>query len=101
MRLEDAAHLVGRDRVDPAAERDKLHQIDGLYGALRADKFRRRIQARVVGPLVEHACFGSVQQIAECVLADDDGAHQADELVDAVVDFRVEMVGTAAEHDHG
>ena len=53
----------------------------------------------MIGPLVEHARFCPMQQAAERVLADDDGAHRADKLVDAVVDFRVEMIGTAAEHD--
>ena len=99
MRLENAAHLVGRDGVDAAAERDELHQVDGLLGAARADEFCRRVQPRMIGPLVEHARFCPMQQAAERVLADDDGAHRADKLVDAVVDFRVEMIGTAAEHD--
>ena len=89
-----------------AVQREQAKAAELKAKADSADELQKKLDEMEAGNLTElekanKALETANQQIAECVLADDDGAHRADELVDAVVDFRVEMVGTAAEHDHG
>ena len=48
----------------------------------------------MVGPLVQHAGGELLHPVGDAVLGDDRRAVAGDEVVDAVVDLRVHMVGT-------
>ena len=53
----------------------------------------------MVGPLVQHAGGELLHPVGDAVLGDDRRAVAGDEVVDAVVDLRVHMVGTPGQHD--
>ena len=55
----------------------------------------------MVGPLVQHVGGELGLQLADGVLGDDHRAALADELVNAVVDFRIQVIGPAGKDDDG
>ena len=59
------------------------------------------VEPGVIGPLVEHAGLEGRFLLADAVLADDRRTAGADQLVDAVVDLRVHMIGPSRQHDNG
>ena len=94
--LQDLAGLVGGDGIDASAEGDELHQIHILLGGA---VLGRCIQAAVIGPLVQDAGGELFHPVRNAVLGDDGSAVAGDEVVDAVVDLRVHMVGASGQHD--
>ena len=60
--------------------------------------FGRAVHARVVRPLVEHMHLGCIGQLPDRVLGHDDQTERRDQLVDAVVDLRVNVVRTACNN---
>ena len=96
-RLQDLLHLVGGDRVHPAAEGVQLHQ---RQCRLPAHHGGRLVQAGVVGPLVPHPQRtrqrGSVD---DAVLGEHRHAQAGDQLGDAVVDLGVDVVRPSGQHD--
>ena len=127
---QDLGHLVGGDGVEAAAEGVELHELESRIGC---DEVGRRVQTRMVGPLVGDAQwhlgdlavvdvaeavrvllarilfafgeeFAQVEllprlQFADGVFRKHHHAERADGLRDAVVDFRVDVVWAAGEHD--
>ncbi len=127
---EDFADLVGGDGVEAASEGVELHEFESRIGG---DEVGRRVQARVVGPLVGDAQrhlgdlavvdvaepagvlparvlfafgqeFAQVEvlprlQFADGVFGKHHHAQRADGLRDAVVDFRIDVVRAARQHD--
>ncbi len=55
----------------------------------------------VVGPLVEHMAGLLIHVLEHRVLGDQDKAEAGDQVVDAVVDLRVHVVGPACHHHDG
>ena len=55
----------------------------------------------MVGPLVEHVAGGLILQIGHRVLGNQNKAVVGDQVVDAVVDLRVHVVGAAGHHQNG
>ena len=96
--LQDVPQLVGGDGVGAAAEGD---QLDDLHVLLGADIAGGVVHPALEGPLVEDFPGGVTLQIAQCVLGDQDEAEGCDEVVDAVVDLRVDVVGAAAQDQDG
>ena len=97
--LQDLADLIGRDRVKPAAEGIELDQLQIV--AL-AHEFRRRIQARMVDPLIHHAerTLG-IEVNRQAVLGKNIQPVGGDQLGDAVVDLGIDVVGSARQHNAG
>ena len=94
---QDFLYLVGDDGVEAAAEGV---EFDQFQIGLRDDVLRCPIQAGMVGPLVDDAQFlRQVSQGSDAVFRQDGQAQAVDELRDAVIDFRVDVIGTAAEDD--
>ena len=88
--LQNGAEFIGGDGVHPAAEGD---QLDEGHVGLGADIPGRVVHPGVVGPLVEHPAGLFVHVLEHCVLSDEDKAEGGDQVVDAVVDLRVHVVG--------
>ena len=89
--LQKLADLVGRDGVESAAEGVEL---DKLQIVASADEFRRRVEPRVVDPLVVHAHGTLGRKVdGQAVLGQHREAVGRDELGDAVVDLGVNVVG--------
>ena len=72
--------------------------MDEGHVGLGADIPGRVVHPGVVGPLVEHPAGLFVHVLEHCVLSDEDKAEGGDQVVDAVVDLRVDVIGTA-RHD--
>ena len=66
--------------------------------SLLGDVLRRAVHARVVRPLVEHMHLGCIGQLPDRILGHDDQTERRDQLVDAVVDLRVNVVRTACDN---
>ena len=94
--LQDIPHLVGGDGVHPAAEGDQLHQIHVRLGG---DVPGGGVKAAVVGPLVQHPHREPLHVAAHRVLGDHRRPQAGDELIDAVVHFRVAVVGASRQDD--
>ncbi len=96
-RLQDFLNLVGGERVQPAAEAVQLNQVQvaPLGGHLR-----RRVQARVVHPLV-HQADGALQlpQVRDGVFREHGQPEAGQKLGDGVVDLGVVVVGAPCQHD--
>ena len=96
-RLEDLLHLVGGQRVQTAAEAVQLDEVEvGPLGG----HLRRRIQARVVHPLV-HQADGALQraEVRDGVLGEHRQAEAGQKLGDGMVDLGVVVVGAPGQHD--
>ncbi len=87
--FQNLAHLVGGDCVHAAAEGDEL---DEVHIPLGGDVACRGVQAGVIRPLVEHALRLLLHVPREGILRDDSRAEARDQLVDAVVDFGIDMI---------
>ena len=97
--LQDLADLVGGDGVQAAAEGI---QLDQLQVVPLADELGGIVQPGVVDPLVQHPQRAAgIFDEGQAVLGEDGQAVGGDELRDAVVDLRVDMVGTARQDDAG
>ena len=55
----------------------------------------------MVGPLVQHGGGEFLHPVADGILRDHHGPAFADQLVDAVVDFPVQVIGPPGKNDHG
>ena len=127
---QDLGHLVGGDGVEAAAEGVELHELESRIGG---HEMGRRVQTRMVGPLVGDAQwhlgdlavvdvaeavrvllagilfafgeeFAQVEllprlQFADGVFGQHHHAQRADGFRNAVVDFRVDVVWAAGQHD--
>ena len=95
--LEDLLHLVGGERVEAAAEAVQLHEVEvaPLGGHLR-----RRVQTRMVHPLV-HEADGALEraEVRDGVLGEHRQSEAGQKLGNGVVDLRVVVVGAAGQHD--
>ena len=87
--FENPANLVRGDGINAAAERYQLYQLEIR---LCCDILGSPIHSGVICPLVECLQFRCVCESGNAVLGNDCHAKAADELVDAVVDFRVNVV---------
>ena len=94
---EDLLHLVGGHRVEAAAEGVELDEIQIL--AL-LDEVRGRVEPGVVHPLVVDPQRAlELRQFGDRVLGQHRHSVAVDQLRNAVVDLRVDMVGPAGQHD--
>lgn len=89
-------HLVCGDSVDAAAEGHQLYQ---LHIRLCGDILGGTVHPGMVGPLVQRLEFRRLRQVRHAVLSDDCQPQAADQLMDAVVDLRVDVVGSAGKDD--
>ena len=55
----------------------------------------------MIRPLVAHACAEFLRKRAEAVFGDDRCAEVAQELINAMADLRVDVIGSAAQNDDG
>ena len=95
--LQNFAHLIGGDSVQTAAEGIQLNQLQVLPVPY---KFRRTVQPGMVDPLVvdpEGAFGGEID--GQTVLGEDGEIVGGNHFRDAVVDLRVDVVGSAREND--
>ena len=95
--LQNFAHLVGGDGVQAAAEGIQLDQLQVLPIPY---KFRRTVQPGMVDPLVvdpEGAFGGEID--GQTVLGEDGEIVGGNHFRNAVVDLRVDVVGSAREND--
>ena len=96
-RLENFLHLVGGERVQTATERVQLDEVEV---ATLGRHLRRRIEARVVHPLVDQANRALERaQVRDGVLGEHRQPKAREQLGDGVVDLGVVMVGAARQHD--
>ena len=73
--------------------RDRIHILLG------GDVARGGVQAGVVCPLVEHALRLLLHVPGEGIFRNDGRAEARNQLVDAVVNFRIDMIWAADQHD--
>ena len=95
--LQNFAHLVGGNGVQAAAEGIQLNQLQVLPIPY---KFRRTVQPGMVDPLVvdpEGAFGGEID--GQTVLGEDGEIVGGNHFRNAVVNFRVDVVGSAREND--
>ena len=95
--LQNLRDLVGRDGVEPAAEGVELDELELRPGA---DELRRRIEAGMIDPLV--VCTqrpGRREVDGKRILGQHGQIVGGDELRDAVVDLRIDVVRAARQHD--
>ena len=95
--FENPANLVRGDGINAAAERYQLYQLEIR---LCCDILGSPIHSGVICPLVECLQFRCVCESGNAVLGNDCHAKAADELVDAVVDFRVNVVWSASKNQN-
>ena len=86
------------DGVGAAAKGDQLHQ---LHVGLPAYKPGGVVHTGLEGPLVKHLPGGVLLVESHRVLADHHKAEGGRQLVDAVVDLRVDVVGPPRQHKDG
>ena len=97
VRLEDLAHLACGECVESAAERTELDERD--VRMLR-DELRRMVETRVVAPLVDDLQASFLHgDMVDGVLGEDGQFVRLYHLGDAVVDLRIDMIGTPREKD--
>jgi len=90
---QDIGDLVGRDRVKAAAEGVQLHKIQFVRVLHKA---RRRIEAGVVHPLVgNHDRALDLAEVGDTVLGQNRESEARNHIRNAVVNFGVDMIGTA------
>ena len=53
----------------------------------------------MVGPLVEHMAGSLILQVGHRILSDEDEAEGGNEVIDAVVDLRIDVVRTSRKDD--
>ena len=96
--LENLFHLVDRDRVQAAAERV---QLDQLQVVAFGDHLRGVIKACVIRPLVRGADLHEVVPVhrGNAVLGQYREPETSDGLRDAVIDLRVHMIRASREND--
>lgn len=98
--FEEAAAFIGRNRIAAAAEAYKLNQ---MHIRILGNIFGCRIQAAVIGPLVEHLQiaveFLGLNMTAYGILTDEGSAHVGNQAVDTVVDLGVDVIGTACQYN--
>ena len=94
--FQDLTHLIGGDGVQAAAEGEELHQLQIVPSA---HELRRGVQPGVEHPLIHHpqGTLGRGVQ-GQTVLGEHIQAVGGDELRDAVVDLRVDVVGPSRQH---
>ena len=95
--FQNFAHLIGGDGVQAAAEGIQLDQLQVLP---IPHEFRRAVQPGMVDPLVvdpEGALGGEID--GQAVLGEDGEIVGGDHFRNAVVNFRVDVVGSAREND--
>ena len=96
-RLEDFLHLVGGKRVQAATERVQLDEVEV---ATLGRHLRRRIEARVVHPLIDQANRALERtQVRDGVLGEHRQPKAREQLGDGMVDLGVVMVRAARQHD--
>ena len=92
---QDIGDLVGRDRVKAAAEGVQLHKIQFVRVLHKA---RRRIEAGVVHPLVgDHDRALDLAEVGDTVLGQNRESEARNHIRNAVVNFGVDVIGTARE----
>ena len=93
MAFHDLPHLVGGDGIQAAAEGAELDQVDLGMGRREAG---RMVQPGVVAPLVHNGqlVLGGVHMVYG-IFRHDGQVVGLDHLRNAVVDLRIQMVGTA------
>ena len=95
--LQNFAHLIGGDSVQAAAEGIQLDQLQVLP---IPHKFRRTVQPGMVNPLVvdpEGALGGEID--GQAVLGEDGKVIGSNHFRDTVVDFGVNVIGSASQND--
>ena len=95
--FQDLRHLVGGHRIQAAA---KGIQLDQLQIVSLGHKFRGGIQSGVIHPLIHHPQrplgLGIQRQ---AVLGEYRQTIGGNQFRDAVVDLRIDVIGSAAQHD--
>ena len=94
--LKDLLKLVGGDCVNTTTEGVEL---DHLKVRLIAHASGGLVQARMVGPLVTHAKRALQALVDDGVLGENSHSQSDNDLGNTVVDFGVEVVGTARQDD--
>lgn len=94
---QDFLYLVGDDGIEAAAEGIQFYQfqVGMLFDILSCP-----VEAGMIGPLVYDAQVSrELAQRSYAVFGQDGEAQAVDEFGDAVIDFRIDVIGTAAEDD--
>ena len=96
-RFQHLLHLIGGEGIQAASEGVQLNEIEILT---LGDHLGRRVQARVVHPLIHHA-NGPLQlaQVRHGVLGEHGQTEAREQLGDGVVDLGILMVGAPGQHD--
>ena len=96
-RFQHLLHLIGGEGIQAASEGVQLNEIEILT---LGDHLGRRVQARVVHPLIHHA-NGPLQlaQVRHGVLGEHGQTEAREQLGDGVVDLGILMVGASGQHD--
>ena len=94
---QDILHLVGNDSVEATTEGVQFDQFQVL---MLLYILGSPVEARVVRPLVDDAQVArELAQGRYTILCEDGQAEAVDELRNTMVDFRVDVIGTAAQDD--
>ena len=97
MFFQNGAHLVAGNGIGTAAERYQLHQLHIRLGANVAGSI---VHTGLICPLVEHRALFLFQAVGERVLAEDHKAVLRAQFINAMADFRVDMIRAAAQHQN-
>ena len=96
--FEYLLHLIGRHSIQPAPEGKELNELQLVAPA---DEFGGVVEARVIHPLIHHPkrTFPIHQIVRKTVFGKNVKAVRCDHFRDAVVDLRINMIGTTGKHD--
>ncbi len=93
--FQNGSGLVAGDRIDSAA---KGYQLNELHIGLGADVTSGVVDPALVGPLIEHLSVFFLHAVCHGILGNEDEAEGGNEVVDTVVDFRIDVVGASGHH---
>ena len=95
--LCDLFYLVGRDCIYAAS---KGVELNDLHIVSRSNEFCCSVQSRMIDPLVQRTDRSrKIRQMKYGVFCENDHIEGCDDLVESVVDLRIEMVRTSCEND--
>lgn len=94
---KDFLYLVGNDGIEAAAEGVQFNEFQVL---MLHDVLRCPIETGMIGPLVDDAEVAvKLPKVGDTVFTEDGESQAVNELRNAVVDFRIDVIRTAAKDD--